>query len=80
MLITINDLARQLRLTDNHIPLEFIAPRFTPVQDQHLYYLPIEYYWQPYAKLQFDIVNTWQILNDVPIPNGAEIIALTRTV
>ena len=81
ILVTLTDLSRQLQLTDNRVPLEYIAPRFTPVQDQHLYYLPIEYYWQPYAKLQFDIINTWNHAGrEEPFPNGAEIVALTRTV
>lgn len=74
---TIIEVARRLRLTDNQIPLQFIAPRLTCLLDAHIYYLPVEYYFQPYSKLQFDatIVNP-----DLNNPTGAEVSILTRTI
>jgi hypothetical protein len=80
MLVSITDISRQLQLTDQAIPLEYIAPRLPLVEDTHIYYLPIEYYFQPYAKLQFDINNIWLGGREEPVPNGAEIAILTRTV
>lgn len=77
MNVTITEIARRLRLTDTAIPLQFIAPRLTCLLDAHIYYLPIEYYFQPYAKLQFDIDNIWV---NGGTPAGAEIAILTRTV
>lgn len=77
MNVTITEIARRLRLTDTQIPLQFIAPRLTCLLDAHLYYLPVEYYFQPYSKLQFDINNIWV---NGGTPAGAEIAVLTRTV
>ncbi len=76
--ITINltDLSRQLRLCDNGLPLEFLAPRMPIVADTHIYYLPIEYYLQPYTKLQFNFDN----FRAQRTASGAQIIALTRTI
>jgi len=73
--LNIIDLSRRLQLTDMAIPLQYIAPRVPIVQDAHIYYLPIEYYLEPYAKLQFDIDYTE---DEVFVP--VEISALTRTV
>lgn len=77
MNVTITEIARRLRLTDTMIPLQFIAPRLTCLLDAHIYYLPIEYLFNPYSKLQFDIDNIW-VDNDTEA--GAEIAILTRTV
>lgn len=73
--ITIDDLSRRLRLTDNAIPVEFIAPRLTCLADAHFYYLPIEYYWQPLGKMQFTIENIFSPVLDA----GFELVMLTRT-
>lgn len=54
---TIKDLSRKISLTDTEIPLQFIAPRMINAQDTHIYYLPIEYYWQPFGNLEFNINN-----------------------
>lgn len=75
--VSITEIARRLRLTDTKIPLQFIAPRLTCLRDTHIYYLPVEFAFQPYSKLQFDIENIW--VND-QTPAGAEISILTRTV
>lgn len=75
--VNIIDLTKRLQLTDTAIPLEFIAPRLTCVRDTHLYFLPVEYYFMPLSKLQFDIDNIWNANND---PAGAEIVILTRTI
>lgn len=73
--IDISDITRRLKLTDTKIPLEFIAPRVPNCLDTHIYYLPTEYYLEPYAKLQFDI-DCSNAVSFTPI----EIAALTRTI
>lgn len=74
---TITDISRRLQLTDTNIPVAFIAPRLTCLLDANLYYLPIEYYFQPFAKLQFDVNNVSPDQND---KQGFEIAVLTRTI
>lgn len=74
--VDINDLSRRLQMTDTAIPLQFIAPRMTCLVDEHIYYLPTEYYFPPLGKLQFEIDNTWI---DNAHPGGVEIAVLTRT-
>lgn len=76
IVVTVDDLSRRLRLTDKPIPLEYIAPRLTCLADAHVYYLPIEYYWQPLGRLQFTIENTFAPL----VESGAQIVAFTRTI
>lgn len=73
--ITLIETARRLRLTDTKIPLQFIAPRSPNCFDTHIYYLPTEYWLQPYAKLQFDVLFTPSGQPIFPV----EIEALTRT-
>lgn len=75
--ITVNivDITRRLRLTDMAVPLDFIAPRIPAVQDAHIYYLPVEYYLEPYAKLQFSVHYDQQ-----DSFTETEVSALTRTV
>lgn len=75
--VNIIDLTKRIQLTDTAIPLQFIAPRLTCLSDTHIYYLPVEYYFAPLAKLQFDINNVW--VNDMT-PAGAEIAVLMRTI
>lgn len=75
--VSITDVARRIQLTDSAIPLEFIAPRLTCLSDAHLYYLPVEYYFPPLGKLEFQINNTW--ISD-EIAAGAEIAVLMRTI
>lgn len=77
--VSINDISRRLRLTDTAIPLEFIAPRISAALDQHIYYLPVEYYFQPMARIEFEVENIWSG-HDPDVPGGAEIAILTRTI
>jgi len=75
--MTIEDITRKLRFNDDPIPVEFFAPRLTCLVDWHIYYLPVEYYLQPFAKLQFNYNNT----SPVPLnPQGYEFSILTRTI
>lgn len=74
--LQIKDLSRRLQFTDRPIPLEFIAPRLTCEQDTHIYYLPTEYYWQPLARLEFDINNIPPGETDA----GFELAVLTRNI
>lgn len=74
--VTIKDLSRRLSLTDVEIPVQFIAPRLTCLLDQVRYYLPLEYYWQPYATLEFMINNVFAPFGDT----GFKFSILTRTV
>ena len=74
--VDITDLSRRLQMTDTAIPLQFVAPRLTSLVDEHLYYLPTEYYFAPLGKMQFEINNVWM---DDDHSNGAEIAILTRT-
>ena len=72
----ITDITRRLKLTDTKIPIEFIAPTVPTCFDTHIYYLPTEYYLEPYAKLQFDVGFNDAIFEFDPI----EVAALTRTI
>lgn len=74
--VQIKDLGRKLQLTDTPIPVEFLAPRLVCLRDTHLYYLPTEYYFQPFAELEFDITNTSPGETDT----GYQLVILTRTV
>ncbi len=56
--INITDTSRRLSWMNTPIPLEFVAPRIPTSVDTNTYYLPIEYYWPPYAKLRFDVTQT----------------------
>lgn len=77
--VDIKDTMREIRLTNEAIPIEFLAPRLgqiVQVQDVHMYYLPIEHFFQPFGNLRFTI-NA--------IPPGAvlpelQVIMLTRTI
>lgn len=55
--VLITDNTRYLQFSNRAIPLQFLAPRMTCLLDTHIYYLPIEYYLQPFGKLQFDLSN-----------------------
>lgn len=74
--VQVRDATRRLQFSQLPIPLDFIAPRLTCLLDEHLYYLPIEYYLEPYGKLQFEIDNSYN--NGTPA--GFEFNVLTRTV
>lgn len=74
--VMIDDLSRRLRLTDKPIPLEFLAPRLTCLADSHMYFLPIEYYWQPLGRLQFTIENIFAPL----VESGFQLVMYTRTI
>lgn len=73
----IRDTSRGLKFSNDPMPVDFIAPRLTCLLDEHIYYLPIEYYLSPYAKLQFDISNTSP---DQEHKSGFQLIMLTRTI
>lgn len=70
--VLITDITRRLKFSENPIPLEYFAPRLPMTTDQYIYYLPIEYYLEPFAVLQFEIDN------DLDAPYA--LIAHTRTV
>jgi hypothetical protein len=74
--VTIRDLSRKISLTDSEIPIQFIAPRIASVLDTHIYYLPIEYYWQPFANLEFNINNNQVAEGD----EGFKLSILTATI
>lgn len=76
VLVSIEDLSRQLTLTDSAIPLECIAPRVRSSEDQTVYYLPIEHYLPPLGKLSFSIE---QLLGRGRV-GGFRFSVLTRTV
>ena len=73
--ISIEDARRALKWTSERVPLEFIAPRLTCVLDTHIYYLPIEYFFEPFGNLRFQVENIYQ---DEDF--GYEFFALTRTI
>lgn len=75
--VRIKDITRKISFMDKTIPIDFIAPRLTCLADEHLYYLPTEYYLRPFARLQFemDVVHAaGQAFN------GFEFNVLTRTI
>lgn len=74
--INIFDTIRHLRITNQAMLLESIAPRVPQVKDSHIYYLPIEHYFCPFGNIQFDIENTHNIFQDT----GYKLVMLTRTV
>jgi hypothetical protein len=73
--MSIFDSTRQLKLTNQQIPVEFLGPRIPEVLDTHIYYLPIEHYFMPFGNLRFLINNVKQGAGD-----GYEFVMLTRTV
>lgn len=75
--LLIRDITRQLQFNDEPIPLEFFAPRLTCLADEHIYMLPVEYYFQPFAKLQFILDN---VSPDTDNKSGYEFSILTRTI
>lgn len=74
--IQIEDSTRQLKLCNVMMPVEFFAPRLTCVLDTHQYYFPIEYYFEPFGNIRFQIENTYP----VDRTDGYEMIIWTRTV
>jgi len=73
--VLIKDATRRLAFSETAIPIDFLAPRLVCSLDARIYYLPIEYYLEPFAKLQFEIDNVY-----ADQPHGFEFNALTRTV
>lgn len=57
-ILSMTDLTRRIEFLNRDIPLEFLAPRVPPVRDDSIYYLPIEYYLQPYAEIQIIFTET----------------------
>jgi hypothetical protein len=74
--IEIFDTFRELKWMDKPIPIGFLGPRLgnnvAGVRDTHIYYLPVEYFWEPFSVLQMNITNS----NTRPW----KLIMLTRTV
>lgn len=56
--VLITDLSRRLQFSETPIPIENFAPRIPMSKDQYVYYLPVEYYLEPFANLEFEIVNS----------------------
>lgn len=56
--VLITDLTRRLQFSEVPIPVENFAPRIPMSEDQYVYYLPTEYYLEPFANLQFEILNS----------------------
>lgn len=75
--VQIESATRRLQMMDVPIPIEFIAPRLTCLLDQYIYYLPVEYYLQPFERLQFRVTNTSP---DPEAPATCNLAVLTRTV
>ena len=74
--IKIDDLTRNLQFTNERVPLEFIAPRLTCVEDTLWYYLPTEFYWESFGNLRFEVDLTFQNAT----AEGFDFYMLTRTV
>lgn len=76
--IDIYDTFRQLKWSNEPMPIQFLAPRVgmdaAGVRDCHIYYLPIEAFWEPHSALQMEILND---LND---STKWQLIMHTRTV
>lgn len=72
--VQITDVYRAIRFNNLPINIAFFAPKVNLVRDTHIYYLPIEHFWEPFAPMKFDIVNA---LNG---GTGYEWVMLTRTV
>lgn len=73
--VKIYDPYRGIRLNNVPIDVAFFAPKVNAVRDANIYYLPVEYFWQPLAPMRFDFtdINTTSGL-------GFQWIMLTRTV
>lgn len=75
--IMIKDTTRELKLMNDEMPVTFIAPVSNCALDVSMYYLPVEYYMQPFCNLQIEINNRQ---SPVDLDTGYELILLTRTV
>lgn len=73
--ILIRDLTRRTAWNNLALPLEFFAPRMTCLLDTHTYWLPTEYFFQPFARLEFDLTNV-----SPSSVQGYEFTAITRTI
>lgn len=84
--VSILDASRHINFTNKQIPVQMLAPRVFGansynntagvfIQEMtHIYYLPIEYYFMPFANLRFTINN------DLGGGDGYQLIVFTRTV
>lgn len=72
--VQITDVYRSIRFNNLPINISFFAPKINQVRDSHLYYLPIEHFWQPFSPMKFEVVNA------LGASNGYEFVMLTRTV
>lgn len=78
--IEILDTFRNIKWNNRPMPIEFLGPRVgnvvKGVRDAHIYYLPVEYLWEPFSSLQCMI----NIIDGRDESAGLELIMLTRTV
>lgn len=77
--IEIKDTQREIGWNNLAMPVEFLAPRLgsiVQVQDVHLYYLPIEYFFQPFGNLQLKV----NVTPEVGVTPEFQIVMLTRTI
>jgi hypothetical protein len=72
--IDIVDSMRNVRFSNNPLPIGFLAPRMTCVRDTHIYYLPTEYLFEPFASLECKVNNA------LHGGTGYDLMMLTRTV
>jgi hypothetical protein len=54
-LLKITDFARKIKFNDVPIPIEYFAPRLTCLRDTHIYYLPVEAFFEPLNALRFEM-------------------------
>ncbi len=87
--IEIQDISRQVKWQNSPLPLHYIAPMIPslaiggegapqPSVDTHLYWLPIEYYFQPFGDLQLRVTMDNSSAPDSM--SGWQLQLLTRTV
>ena len=74
--ILLQDTTRHLKLNNVAMPVEFFAPRLTCLLDTHQFWMPIEYYLEPFGNLRMRIENAFPPETEY----GYEMIFLTRTV
>lgn len=77
--VEILDTFRNIKWNNKPMPIEFLGPRigaaFSGVRDAHIYYIPIEYLWEPFSSLQ-----AMATLITAADATGLELVMLTRTV
>lgn len=78
-LIELLDTFRNITWNNRPMPIEFLGPRVgapgQEVRDTHIYYLPVEYLWEPFSALQAEVA-----MASVGDTIDARLVMLTRTV